>query len=399
MTVRWFSRMALTSVLLAGVAFADDPDPTAIVKKADDAAKALKAVSYKAKCWGEGSAKDNVPTGDATIITQRVADDERPPLFRLEGELTTQNGTRKLNIAIGEKTAVAVRAAEKEYVELPGEHGQMLLANLDAIRMQEYTHPAPFSDELNGDARKYEGKKSIGGVECHVIMVTYAGGTQKSRWYFSAEDGLPRRVDRIFDEEGARITEVHDLNTKPKIDEKTFSVEIPSGYSKAAVPTRGGRSMGAAQPSAEPEGLLQKGSAAPDFSLNTPDGKTVTLASLKGKVVVLDFWATWCGPCKLAMPGIQRISADFKDRGVAVYGVNIRENEKADPAKFMQDNAYTYGLLLKGDDVSKRYRVQGIPAFFVIDREGKVLYSATGYSEDNEKKLREVIDAAVNKPQ
>lgn len=115
--------------------------------------------------------------------------------------------------------------------------------------------------------------------------------------------------------------------------------------------------------------------------------------------VLVDFWATWCGPCKLAMPGIQKVASEFKDRGVAVYGVNLRENADADPAKFMKDNAYTYGLLLKGDDMGKAYRVQGIPAFFVLDRDGKVVYSATGYSEDNEKKLREVVDAASKQPQ
>jgi thiol-disulfide isomerase/thioredoxin len=143
----------------------------------------------------------------------------------------------------------------------------------------------------------------------------------------------------------------------------------------------------------QPTGLLQAGTVAPDWTLLDSKGNKVTLSSLKGKVIVLDFWATWCAPCKQVMPTIQKLHEKYKSKGVLVYGVNTWE--RADAAKFMKDNKYSYGLLLKGDDVALKYRVEGIPTLYVINKAGKIVFSESGATPNFEKNLENAIKNAM----
>jgi thiol-disulfide isomerase/thioredoxin len=139
------------------------------------------------------------------------------------------------------------------------------------------------------------------------------------------------------------------------------------------------------------------GDAAPDFNLTSVDGNKVTLASLKGKVVLLDFWATWCGPCKAAMPTIQKLHEAYKDKGVVILGVNTWE-KNADAARdYMAKKKFTYGCLMNGDDLAKAYGVVGIPTLVIIGKDGKVAMADMGLSDDTGASLRKVIDAALAK--
>jgi thiol-disulfide isomerase/thioredoxin len=141
-------------------------------------------------------------------------------------------------------------------------------------------------------------------------------------------------------------------------------------------------------------GNVRVGSAAPDFTLKDAEGETVKLSELKGSVVMIDFWATWCGPCIAAMPAVQKMHEEYKDKGVKIYGINTWE--RGDAVKFKKDKGYTYGLLLKGDDVATQYGVTGIPAFFIMDHDGRVLYTGQGF---NEKAIRAALDRGVDKLQ
>jgi thiol-disulfide isomerase/thioredoxin len=124
--------------------------------------------------------------------------------------------------------------------------------------------------------------------------------------------------------------------------------------------------------------LLTRGSDAPDFSLATPSGAKKSLASYKGQVVVLDFWATWCGPCKTVMPALQRLHEKYQGQPVAIIGMNAEGPEGGDPVAFKKDNGYTYELLLEADATSEAYRVRGLPTFYVIGPDGKVVWAGVG---------------------
>lgn len=129
---------------------------------------------------------------------------------------------------------------------------------------------------------------------------------------------------------------------------------------------------------------------APDFTAKTFDGKDVALSDLRGKIVIIDFWATWCGPCRKTMPLLDRFYKDImsKQQGqeylgddVVVYGLNVWERGGTAGVKpFIEKAGYSFPILLTANDVASRYGVTGIPTMFVIDKEGRVAYKHVGYN-------------------
>ena len=112
------------------------------------------------------------------------------------------------------------------------------------------------------------------------------------------------------------------------------------------------------------------GNPAPDFEIELIDGETVTLSGYRGEVVLLNFWGTWCPPCRAEMPALQRTWEEYKDRGVVFLGAAIYD-EKADVEKFAAAYGITYplGIDLLGD-LTVDYKVTSFPTTFLIDREG-----------------------------
>ena len=138
--------------------------------------------------------------------------------------------------------------------------------------------------------------------------------------------------------------------------------------------------------------LLQSGTTAPDFSLKTPEGKTVKLSDFKGKYVVIDFWASWCPDCRKDIPEVQRMYRNFHGKGVEFVGVSF-DTDKTKWTDAVKKNNIEYpqvSELVKFHDtkISKAFGVKWIPSMFLIDKEGKVVLS-TVLSYKMEKKLTE----------
>jgi cytochrome c biogenesis protein CcmG/thiol:disulfide interchange protein DsbE len=112
---------------------------------------------------------------------------------------------------------------------------------------------------------------------------------------------------------------------------------------------------------------------APDFSLTTFDGQTVNLSDLRGKVVVINFWASWCIPCRDEAPDLQRTWERYQERGVVFLGIAYTDTER-NALAFIQQAGTTYpnGLDIR-TRISARYHIQGVPETFIIDREGNVV--------------------------
>jgi len=116
-----------------------------------------------------------------------------------------------------------------------------------------------------------------------------------------------------------------------------------------------------------------------------------------GKTYVVEFWATWCGPCKAAMPTMQKLHDEYASKGAVILGVNTWE-QKADAAKdYMASKKFTYGCLLKGDDLATAYGISGIPTLVVIGKDGKVVEIEVGLADPSGAGLRKLLDAALKK--
>jgi thiol-disulfide isomerase/thioredoxin len=122
------------------------------------------------------------------------------------------------------------------------------------------------------------------------------------------------------------------------------------------------------------------GQPAPDFTLTTVTGQPVKLSSLRGSVVVLDFWATWCPPCRISLPHLQKISADpsLAARGLKVLGVN-KEEDKDTIAAFLKEKNYTFTVPMDATgSAGAAYQLQGIPTTVIIGRDGIIKSGFSG---------------------
>lgn len=114
--------------------------------------------------------------------------------------------------------------------------------------------------------------------------------------------------------------------------------------------------------------------SAPDFTLDLLGGGQVTLSDLRGEVVVINFWASWCPPCREEMPAIEKVYQEYKDRGLVVLAVNTTyQDREADAAAFVQNFALTFPIPLdRTGAVSNRYQLRGLPSTYFVDRRGVI---------------------------
>lgn len=145
------------------------------------------------------------------------------------------------------------------------------------------------------------------------------------------------------------------------------------------------------------DGAPVAGNPAPAFSARTLDGGELALRDLRGEVVVLNVWATWCGPCVREMPALEAVHREFADEGVRVVGVSIdRGAAEAEVRRFVEDHDITFTILLDPDQqVSTLYRLLGVPATILIDRDGVIARRFPGELAADAADLREALRALL----
>ena len=139
--------------------------------------------------------------------------------------------------------------------------------------------------------------------------------------------------------------------------------------------------------------------AAPEFSLKDGDGKMVRLSDYKGKVVLLDFWATWCGPCKIEIPWFVEMQRKNKDRGFEVLGVAMDDEGWEAVKPFASQMGINYRLIIGNDQTATAYGgVDALPTTFLIDRTGKIAATHVGLSskKDFENGIEELLQAPLS---
>ena len=137
---------------------------------------------------------------------------------------------------------------------------------------------------------------------------------------------------------------------------------------------------------------------APDFTLEDMDGKSYTLSSLRGKVVMINFWATWCPPCREEIPSMETVYLALRDKGFIVLAINQWETPDHVFSYMGQLDVYpTFPILFDGDSkVSDSYGVKGLPTTMLIDKRGRVVYRAVGGRNFNHPEVRALIQQLLD---
>jgi len=125
----------------------------------------------------------------------------------------------------------------------------------------------------------------------------------------------------------------------------------------------------------------ETGSVAPDFALKDIEGRDVQLSQYRGKLVVLEFWATWCPPCKATIPELVSVQRKYAEKGLVVLGVSIDEGVDLQPklSAFSKEYKINYPILLGTEKVSRDYNIMSVPATFLIGKDQKIISVYRGY--------------------
>ncbi|MBY0308925.1 MAG: redoxin family protein [Phycisphaerales bacterium] len=382
-------------------------DAAELLEKARTAGKNAKDITATTEVTMKGDgAEGGATTRKGKIVATFTTGMFPVGMWRIEPE--AKKGEQARVFAFDGKTVRGIDPEKKEMTERPtqqgmgfpmGEEGMLLPMwfmeqRQDMMAMMKPTiteqviedASAKIGDEKVTVVRQVRTMQLPGGMEDGAKPQTL---TETVRLSLGA-DNLPRKAERTIEVAGGEETHKQQIvqtfsdlkvNTNPTAE--SFTLKAPEGYTSRKIE---------ADENSAPALTVKEGDAALDFKLKDEAGKEYTLADFKGKVVVLDFWATWCGPCKQVMPAIQKVHEAFKDKPVAVIGVNTWERGEGAGPKYMAKQNYTYLCLLKGDDLAKAYGISGIPTIIVIDKEGKIAHITVGAEPNAEETLTKLIN-------
>lgn len=292
------------------------------------------------------------------------------------------------------KTYTIYNPANKSYIQQevssdsPLIGGHLTFAGFAGLAMEpKFGETLETYIRQNFEKAQAKGTEKVGATPCRVVELTGKGGTMNL--FLGSKDGLVYRM--VYKMSGGSTYEelVTSLQLNPSIPKDVFAFKPPADAKKV-------------EPKQQAEGSREdtkslEGQPAPDFTLTDMEGNSVSLSNLKGKVVFLDFWSTWCPPCRESLPHTQSLSQHEKAKSGELVVLAINAREEADKVKqFMQEKGFSFRVLMDKDGaVLDKYKVQGIPTFVLIDREGKVAWVQVGFGSGTEKLMEEAVNKAL----
>lgn len=335
-----------------------------ILKEADTAVTLLQGFRYKARARAEGGVRSFFPQMEGEVTGTRARGDE-PAKFRIE----RSDPAMPQRIICDGKEVYVSEGLGRRWIKRPAAEIERL-DTYNLVFLREYTLPRPFEEELFRSKVSYARTEKFDGVVCKVVEAKFRDG-QWVEWTIGAEDHLPRRVRRGFREGAVTsgfVLELNDLRRVPQFAPGHFQMPTALENGRKALPT---------------------GWRVADWKLECSDGKEITSAALRRRVVVLDFWSVGCLACRQNMLELQGLKNQFRDKPVSIIGVNAFDQPENNPQAFMADNGYTYDLCLKGDALAGSFLVEQPPGTYVISPDGRVL--AATFDADSDDALTEAI--------
>jgi peroxiredoxin/outer membrane lipoprotein-sorting protein len=369
-----------------------------------DAIQNANSLSYKVEFSGAGGFFSMLPAVRSTVTLKKQPDKPGVWLSRVEGRRDAvgdpeKGGAAAIDILlVGDgNTKTWLDAPNKKVIEKSesqaGNADVILAAGMGNLR--EITESGAMTKELGAPGIKPDASETVAGETCDVVTADQGPQQYSTRWSISQKDRFPRKVTRAYPGIGTQTWTITEVKINPDVPETAFKIPTPDGYTfepavrptaaspnppPAMVPTG---PTTATAPSGPKERAVGGGvdDLAPDFELTNLKGEKVKLSDLRGNVVVLAYWGTWCLPCKKVAPELQRLADTYKEKPVKVFALTMREPSEDRPAEYMKDNSLTFGVLTKADETAKAYKVKAPPSYFVVGKEGQIAYVASGYEE------------------
>lgn len=355
---RTFSATAAGLLLLALPAFAQTKPPLT----PPDVLGAAKTIQFTATLLKEGQAEE---VSTATLTQPNKA-------FVVDTDAKTK--TVDTVYASDGKTQTEYRKSRSHYTKSDAP-AQIIAIESNTLALSLMTEI--FNKQAFTRYRRTSGSQS-GVVVYFLPLGSHDGQTQTDVLAVDSLTGLPESLSIVItpsQNPGVPAEEIVFTNWKldAPVDESKFAYTPPAGATLYVAPV-----------------LLANGTAAPDFTVQDKDGKPVKLSDYKGKTVVLDFWATWCGPCQSSLPHTTEMAKKYATKNVVVLAVNVWDSKSAFDGWLPKHPEYSalHFALDPNPDQSKSvasalYGVSGIPTQYVIGPDGKIKKSIVGYDEGN----------------
>lgn len=404
-------------------------DGKAIFQRALDAINRAHAITADATLTPEGSMLSRAYSASfASIKARRASEASSTWVVRVTGS----SGEQRVDVAWTETSLEGVDHAKKTVVERPGQGTPVPGLRLaQVLRLREVLSPQPYKDALAASEYTMEGEKTVNGELCDVVLVGASGTSKKTRWAIARSDSFPRQMQQIFESASMQGTLTIDLksvrvdnNVTPDLPVEEVRVTVPEGYTEdrqvstpSVRPVPGKQPVEAtpkAEPAATPSPAPEQPAPAPaptpeppkgpqaaaDFELSTPSGEKVKLADLKGKVVVMQFWGSWCLPCRDwhgMLASSVKAAAGEKASEVSSLALAVRERDSQNAVSELaaRNASSEYKLLLNADSVAKQYGVAVFPTTVVVDKDGMIAATVTELGSDGAAKVETAVRSAL----
>ena len=379
------------SVLLLGfLAFGQDaPDPKVLLKETREVL--LHHKSYQLDQRAVVDVQGNVPTRIEMLVKIAVSN---PGKLRIES--SGQMGS-SLIVSDGENTWMYLGSL-KQYTKTPAASTpeslvKSLVPGMNSVMDQLNAKDPYLSAKITAEeAVEVEGQK----IDCYVIearldkialpgAVDMTGGVQKV--WIDKVSKLTLKQTLTASMEGGPLKVPAQMNQAVTVTSQRLEAPVPDSVF-AFTPPEGSKLVAEFKGPVKANADLT-GQMAADFKLKTLAGKEISLQDLRGKFVLLNFWATWCGPCRRDLPAVEKLHQEFHRKGLVALGINSGEDSQT-VSGFLATSKMSYPVVLAADSgVTQSYNVNAFPTVVLIDAEGKIVFYHVG--SGGEKALRESL--------
>ncbi len=360
-------------------------DAREVLQDAAEATLALRSARYEAEAQIRGGTSHRVVTGQVVLARFDYTD----PIggrIAVSGQISRSDRgeSEPFQVAYDGRTVVRLRPRSRTALVADVLYGgEALFRGVGgSLILDELVAVEPFYAQMQSAAVLDGETQSVDGVPCHVVIIDGETSQTGVTWYISVQDHLPRRFERRYlSARGITVRSVltlRKLRVDGAVDDSSFSIEPPRDYRVETVGQR-------------PPPMMNVGIIVPEFTLSGSDGREHSLSDYRGKLVVLNFWTSRCPNCQNSMPSLQRLHTRYRDQDVVFLGVQCRDRPDVDGAAFARQRGITFPQLLDGDSITVQYQIRGIPAFFVIGPDGRLMYQSVGFGGDSEARLEAMI--------